>query len=311
MHTKVYLAAAAATLFATTAASAVTVWGVTANNSLISFDSAAPSVLLSAEPIVGTNRPVVGIDFRPSTGALYAMTDIGEVLTLETVINGAAIATLQFNVNASPALIADGGLQGPKFGFDFNPAADFGGASSLRIVSPTDQNLAVNVDTGAVTVATDVFYALGGDPNIVGEAYSNSYFGGNPNGLNAAGNPNGPGTTQYAIDSGLDLLTIQAFNAGTLSVVGSIPVNATADLGFDIYTPSPGTNLGFVTIQDADSGNSLLYSIDLTSGTVSNLGQIDGGLLVPSIAIAPAVIPEPATMGLFGLAGLGLLRRRR
>lgn len=297
--------------------------GVTDDNVAVKFNSDNPSSLLLAKPISGmaANEKVLGIDHRPTTGALYAVGSFGNVYTVDLSTPGVATATFRFDLNADVNLIADGGLSGSDFGVDFNPAADFGGASSLRIVSNTKQNLAVNVDTGAVTVATDVFYPSGGNVNIVGEAYSNSIFGGNPNGLNSAGNPNGSGTTQYAIDSGSDGLTIQAFNAGTLTPVGSLGVNSTAKLGFDIFTLGIGNNFGFATIDSDGSNTSDLYRVSLSTGAVTNLGMIDGGLLLPHLS-APLsgfdpdqVVPEPSSVtlalavGVTAVAAAGWRRR--
>lgn len=288
--------------------------GVTSDNVAVSFQSANPGQLIQSKPIVGmmANENVIGIDHRPTTGALYAVGSFGNVYTLNLNTVGAATAAWQFDLNTAPTLAADGGLSGSDFGVDFNPAADFAGASSLRIVSNTNQNLAVNVDTGAVTVATDVFYPAGGNVNIVGEAYSNSVFGGIPGGVAGP-----PGTVQYAIDAGTDGLTIQAFNAGTLTPVGSLGVNTTAKLGFDIFTLGVGNNYGFATIDEDGNNSSDLFSIDLSTGAASNLGTIDGGLLIPHLS-APLsgfdpnqVTPEPITAGL-ALAGcaLVLLARR-
>ena len=75
-------------------------------------------------------------------------------------------------------------LRGDRFGIDFNPVVD-----RLRIVSDENQNLRVNVDTGAladfdlVTPGTqpdqDLQYAAGDpnagqDPSVTGVAYRNS-----------------------------------------------------------------------------------------------------------------------------------------
>lgn len=297
-------------------ASAFTVVGVTDDNTVVTFDTGSPNTLDSGKALAGlaVNESVRGIDYRPVTGELYALGSFGNIYTL-TISGPVAVANFQFNVNTAPAFDASGnptvftGLNGASFGFDFNPSADFAGGSSLRIVSNQDQNLAVNVNTGTVTVATPVSYGGNPNPNIVGEAYSNSIIGGNPNGTNPAGQAAGNGTTQYAIDSGTDGLVLQAFNAGILTTVGALGTNTTAKVGFDILSPSINSNFAFATLDSAGTNTSRLYRIDLGSGAATDLGEIGGGLLIPNISLVP--IPEPGTLILLASGGAMMLMRRR
>lgn len=281
--------------------------GVTANNQYITFDSSAPNVLLTSKAITGlvSNESIRGIDYRPTNGLLYALGQFGNVYTIDPSLPGPAVATWLFDVNTDPDLIADGGLSGTNFGFDFNPSADASGANSLRIVSNNGQNLAVNASTGDVFVATDVAYGGGSpSPNIVGEAYTNSAVGGST-----------IGTTQYAIDSGTDGLVLQAFNAGTLTHVGSVGFNTTADVGFEIIALNNGNNLAFATFDWTTTNDSNLVQINLSTGAATDLGMIDGGLLVPNLTANPTLIqnqvPEPTTGLLSLVLTCGLLVRRR
>ncbi len=298
-------------LTAASAGQAVMLTGVTDSQTLITFDSTSPSALLSGKPISGlaSNETILGIDYRPTTGSLYALGSYGNIYTLDGSTVGAATATQKFNINLDPMLAAKGGLMGSSFGFDFNPVADASGANSLRIVSNTGQNLAVNVDTGAVNVATPVAYVNGQISNIVGEAYTNSVLGGST-----------VGTTQYAIDAGTDGLVLQAFNAGTLTSVGLLNIDTSANVGFEIVAIAGDTiqNLAFATLNATDSSISHLFLIDLATGIATDLGQIDGGLLVPHLTSNPALnnvssVPVPAAAWLFGTAlfGLGATARRR
>ena len=274
--------------------------GVTGDNTVINFDSSDPSDI-SGSAITGlaVNEIVRGIDFRPTTGELYALGSFGNLYTLDRFTG---VATFEALISVA--------LNGSAFGFDFNPAADFSGLSSLRIVSNADQNLAVNADTGAATVATPVAYPGGTpNPNIVGVAYTNSVPGGIP-----GGNAGPPGTQQYVIDSGSDGLVLQAFNAGTLTPVGPLGVNTTSHVGFDILASGlgPANNVAYATLSDVAESTSELYLIVLGTGTAINLGEIDGGVLVPHLAAVP--VPEPATLalvmvGVMGLVGVG--RRSR
>jgi hypothetical protein len=304
MNTRIRCAVASAAMIGllTPSLYAVPLVGVTNGNTLIGFDSTSPQVLTFGKAISGLaiNENIRGIDFRPTTAVLYALGSFGNLYTINFSAPGPATANLVFNLNSSPTLQAAGGLSGSDFGFDFNPQADAAGNPSLRIVSNTGQNLAVNVNALTVTVQTPVFYGLGGPTSAVGQAYSNSPFGGT-----TAVNP----TVQYAIDSGTDGLVLQAFGAGTLAPIGPLGVNTSADVGFDIYTPTLGTNIAFATLRPVDSNVSFLYEINLITGAATNLGQIDGGLNVPNLAAV--IVPEPATLGLFALGAVTLVRRRR
>jgi hypothetical protein len=272
-----------------------TIVGVTVDNTLIEFDSSDPSAISPGYAITGLaqNENIRGIDFRPTDGLLYALGSFGNLYTLD---RSTGAATFEAALTAV--------LNGSSFGFDFNPAADFAGLNSLRVVSNADQNLAVNADTGATTIATPVAYPGGiPNPNIVGVAYTNSVPGGIP-----GGNVGPPGTQQYVIDSGTDGLVLQAFNAGTLTAVGPLGVNTSAHVGFDILALGVGNNVGYATLSGVVSN---LYLVNLGTGTATDLGEIDGGVLVPHIAVVP--VPEPAAIGLFlvGMAAVSTFLRRR
>jgi hypothetical protein len=285
-----------ACLLGASGANAALLVGVTNDNTLIEFDSTNPGSLISGVAISGLaqNEVIRGIDFRPTDGQLYAVGSFSRIYTLDRTTGAASL----MSVISVP-------LNGSAFGVDFNPAADFSGASSLRIVSNATQNLAVNADTGIATVATPVFYPSGGNANIVGEAYTNSVPGGIAGGVAGP-----PGTVQYAIDSGTDGLVLQAFNAGTLTPVGSLGVNTSASVGFDILAQGVGNNMGFATLDALGTQTSNLYSINLATGAAIDLGQIDGGILVPNLAAVP--IPEPAAAALlaFGMFGYAFARRK-
>ncbi len=160
----------------------------------------------------------------------------------------------------------------------------------------------LNPITGAVQLsATDLAFGpadpnFGVDPNVVSSAYSNNFVG--------------AATTQlYGIDTALDILVTQANNAGTLGTVGSLGINATAVSGFDI---SGTTGIAYAAMLPSGSSQSSLYSINLATGAATNLGQIDGGIIITAISVAPA-IPEPAALALAGMAiaAVPLVRRRQ
>ena len=292
--------AAAAVSWAATARAAV-VYGLTDENDLISFDSANPTDLLSASAITGLGgQDLLGIDFRPANGVLYGVGNFGGVFRIDPA-TGVAVQASALNVP----------LSGSRFGLDFNPIPD-----RLRIVSDTGQNLRVNVDTGAVTVDTPLNYgpnqpgATGDAPIVVGAAYTNS-FPPSPR--------TDPATTLYGIDvrSSEDRLVIQSPpNAGVLTVVGPLGLDASSLQGFDIFIEE-GSNVGLAALQDITGGVSRLYRINLATGQATlvpgggGTGVIGGGDLIDGLTVVPIPEPSSAIALLGGAAALALSRRRR
>lgn len=235
------------------------VFGVTASNRLVSFNAGAPGTVLTTQTISGLagNETIIGLDFRPATQELYALSSGGRIYLLNT---STGVATL---VSAAPL---NPTLNGNIFGFNFNPAVD-----RIRLVTSTGQNLRINPITGAV-VATDTNLTFaagdpnaGGTPNLLGVAYNNSFLGASS-------------TTLYAIDATGSLVTIGSVNgnptspnSGQLFTVGSLGIPVSGQTGFDI---APGSNVAFVTVTPADGGASQLYSINLTTGAATLVGAV-------------------------------------
>ena len=282
----------AAVITATTAGAAPLV-GVSGPSTLIGFDSAAPSMVTSTLAVTGlSNEQIGGIDFRPSTGQLYALGSAGGLYTINTA-TGAATAV----GSGVPVSQRD-----RDFGIAFNPVPD-----AIRIVTATDLNLRVNPTAGTTTTDTPLAYAAGDvnagtNPTVAGVAYTNQLPG--------------PQTTTilYGIDVSTGSLVLQSPpNSGTLSTIGSLGsafarLGQGTTVGFDI---EGGTNLAFASFFNAGSANGL-YSINLTTGAATLLGGlVPGG--VSDIAVGSLVaVPEPGTLGLLavGLFGLAAARRR-
>ena len=263
-------AAMAATLG--TGAQAATVFGVDTDNILVTFDSRAPGAFTSQKLITGTSATFLAFDFRDSNGLLYGL---GDDLTLYTINTSTGFAS------------AVGGplaLTGSNFGFDFNTVVD-----AIRIVSNDDSNYVVNADTGMIsTVATPVAYGAGdvaeGQNAIV---TGNAYLHGT--------------TTQYAIDTNLDTLVMQANNAGTLTTVGSLGALAGPRTSFDIDFDNTAYMLD----------GSRFYTVDLDTGASTFIGNTERSLY--GIAIGTAAVPEPGTWALFilGFGAIGGALRRK
>ena len=250
------------------------VYGVTTNERLVSFASNAPGTVFSNVAITGlqSGETTLGIDFRPATSQLYALGSTSRLYTLDTTTG---VATM---VGTTPFTAT---LSGTAFGFDFNPVVD-----RIRVVSNTGQNLRLNPSTGAVAaVDTALAYPtadpnFGITPNVVGAAYTNSFSGTTT-------------TTLYDIDSGLDSLATQnPPNNGTLNTVGSLGVDSSDQVGFDI---EPSCGQAFASLTVPNSTTSQLYRINVNSGVATLIGTIGSGLpVIRDISVAVGgVIPQP------------------
>lgn len=130
------------------------VYGVTANNYLISFDSDAPSVVRMHLPIsgLGANQAIAGMDVRPATGQIYvlgynAMNGDAQLYTLDP-------STAALTMVAAPDTIAMGLTQ---ISFDFNPTVD-----RIRVEASTGQNYRFHLSN----LQTGLYYAQLGNSII-------------------------------------------------------------------------------------------------------------------------------------------------
>jgi hypothetical protein len=156
-----------------------TIFAVTSLNNLVSFKSTAPGVILSTTPLYGLQpgETIVGIDFRPANGQLYAVGSSNRIYTINPT-TGAATQTGAASA-FTPVLV------GGAFGVDFNPVVD-----RIRVVSDADQNLRLNQTNGLVVdfdsntggIQTDAALSyvqgdsnFGQDPNVVAVAYTNNF----------------------------------------------------------------------------------------------------------------------------------------
>lgn len=241
----------------------------TDGTAIASFDSTATATVVSIA-VTGLQpaETLVGIDLRPGDGLLYG---IGSTSRLYTINPVTGVATQVGNAGAFT-------LNGTFFGTDFNPVVD-----RLREVSDTEQNLRLNPINGTLS-GTDTNLNPAG--NIVGVAYTNNYAGATQ-------------TTLYGIDSVTGNLVLigsvngtpTSPNTGTITVVGSLGLGTSLDqhIGFDV---SGLGGLAYATI--TVGGQSNLYSINLSTGTATNLGTIGAGA-TPYLGLTAATIGAPPT----------------
>ncbi len=241
------------------------VFAVDAGNNLIRFGAQSPNVVTRRAAISGlqNGEAIVGIDFRPVDKKLYALGSTSRVYTLDTLT---ATATLVGITTFTPA------LNGNSFGFDFNPVPD-----RIRVHSDTEQDLRLNPLTGGLAAVDSLLAYNAGDtnfgvnPNIAGTAYTNSVAGATT-------------TVLYAIDSNRDILvTLPSPNNGKMTTVGTLGPNTTEFVGFDI---AGDTGVAYATLTLGGAGSSF-YTINLTSGAATLVGNIDNSAALRGLAVAP------------------------
>jgi DNA-binding beta-propeller fold protein YncE len=279
-----FIAAGGLALLAGTA-NAELMYGTSASNFLVSFDSLTPGNTLSGFSVTGLaqNEEVIGLDLRPSTGQLYALGSQGNMYILNRA-NGAATSLGQ---------ITGAVLNGSAFGFDFNPVAD-----RIRIQSDVDQNLRVNPFVVPNTAIVDgvIVYApgdanAGADQDVSFSAYSNNLAG-------------ALSTTLYAVDADNDTLSFFLNpNDGQLTTIGLLGVDIGPRGGFDI---SGNTGFAYLAALPAGDSTSSLYRVNLATGAITLIDEIAGGLEMRTLTIVPA----PSSVAILGLAAFGLRRRR-
>lgn len=253
-------------------------FAITSANRLVSFNRASPATA-SVVNVTGlrANETIFGIDLRPGgspAGQVIAVSSMGAIYTIDP---NSGTATLKSTLRADPTddmVDRFTMLTGTRVSIDTNNLAD-----RLRIVSNSGQNLRVNVDTGETF--TDTPLTVGGVTSIgVTEvAYTNNFS-------------STCRTTPFYLDTTSDRLLVSAnASGGVLTAVGGLRVDAAAMSGFDIVTAADGTNAAFAVLTVASVTS--LYSIDLTTGVATVVGQIGG--LNAGESVFGLAAPAPAT----------------
>jgi hypothetical protein len=242
-----------ATLLATTAwlacsaaASAATLVGLTADNRLVSIDTAKMTAVAGKK--IQSADKVLGIDVRPADGKLYGLTASGTLLVIDPA-SGAATGAVK---------LADKFDFGAKPIVDFNPQAD-----RLRIVFGTT-NLRIHPDTGQVFVDKPLAYhakeaQAGKPPQLAAGAYTNSF--------------KGPTETDlYHLDTAAGGFVLQSPpNDGLLTVKGPLGLTPPASAVLDIQNLG-GLNKN-VGLMIADG---VLYEINIETGKATRKGAVKG-----------------------------------
>jgi hypothetical protein len=220
--------------------------------------------LLSAVKITGlaTDETIHGLDFRPSTGGLYAL---GSSSRLYSIDRATGAATGLGSAAFTPA------LTGAAFGFDFNPVTD-----TIRVVSDTGQNLQLNPDTGAA-VAND---ALTANAHVVAVAHANNTAGAVSSALVGVANTSSAGPPAL-LDS---TVSIGMPDNGMVMDGGDLDIDITSDkAGLDIGSDRVVYG-SFVT---TPATTTRLYTLNPITGTTVLIGDIGApgeltGLAIPT-----------------------------
>ena len=241
---------------------------VLSGNNLSRINPAAPNTLLGTTAITGLNagENVLGIDFRPANGLLYALTSNARLLTVNTDTGaGTVVATLAADATDTSAPYT--ALAGTTFSVDFNPVPD-----RLRVISDLGQSLRINVATGATITDGTINRTV--PASVVGAAYASNFAGTTT-------------TTLYDVDALADVLAIQnPPNDGTLVNVGTLGLDVTGSSAIDIAGGDNGLALG--AFRAGVTGPYSLYNVNLTTGAatlrgVGTAAQI-GGATGPAIS---------------------------
>lgn len=255
---------------------------LTADDSLVSFNRAAPATVLSTRKItgLGSGESLVGMDFRPSNGKLYGLTKVAvyEIDPITAVAgNRVALAST---------------LSGSDFGVDFNPVVD-----RLRVINDLKQSLIVDVETrdaftaGNVTTQANVGTPSAPDASftVTAAAYTNSIT-------------KPVSTRLYDIDTQGDRLFVQNATAAdsSLSAPVGLGVDATAANGFDI---DGGNNAGYAALTVA--GKTGLYQINLAA-TSAPAATLIGDIGTGTLALKGLAL-KPTTTTAYALTGDGKL----
>ena len=257
-------------------------------NTLLRFDSSSPTAIQSAISISGvpSGERVVGMDFRPRTGQLYALTvdasgtgSTARLYTLDSLTGAASrVGTGSITVKADSRA---------AYGIDFNPTVD-----AIRVVNSADENLRLNPDTGvrADTPTNDTDL---NDPGqqVNGVAYDRNFDGR----LGAFG------TTLYTINTTTGMLqTVGGLNqapspnSGILINVGPLVATRDADsfVGFDIGPAGAAQQGEAFAVFDGDAGAAVatgLYRINLASGAATRIGLVGNGTTrLTGLTVVPA-----------------------
>lgn len=274
---------------------AAALYALTNANAILRFDDASPTSILATVAIQGllANERIVGMDFRPRTGQLFALgitvngqASTGRLLTVDP-LTGLTRQVGQPIANIVPANAANANA---AYGFNFNPAVD-----AIRVINTADANFALLPNTGGQAVQT----ALNTPGNAAAARMIDSvtydrFFDGR---LGANG------TSAFVINAQLGMLQFlggqngnPGAGSGQLTNIGPLntPIDPATTVGMTVRTSGQpgGTGLAVFDTTPGAGVTFRLHSINLTTGTATPIGLVGAGT-TPLVGVAA---PQPNTI---------------
>ena len=240
---------------------------------MMSFDPRKPNTLVNSTAIGGLGgETLVGMDFRPRDGMLWALSSTARLYTIDPA-TGAATFRAALVADPADASSPFAGLSGTVTAVDFNPAAD-----RLRVITSSGLNLRIAVEA---TTSNGVAIAAGqtttdgtinrasAPPSIAAAAYTNSFAG-------------TTSTSLFGLEQNTDVLALQnPPNDGTLNDIGALGLDVTGTAAFDIAGGANG--LALAALRSGASGPFLLYTVSLTTGATTLYNNTSGNAAASQI----------------------------
>ncbi len=255
------------------------IYAVDTTGNLINFWSDSPGTLLNAYGISGlqANEEIRGLDYYD--GVMYGLGSFNHLYAIN-----------QFGIASQVGGIISPPVSGLTFGVDNGPAG-------FQITSGLSggQSLLIDRTTAAATVEPSMQYAAG-DPN----------FGLGPR-VDALAYDASSGNW-YAGDTLQNTLALLDPTTGVLHTIGQLGIDAARYNGLDISAVSDIMYMGTPAASSDPQAN--LYSVDKATGQVTLIGQI-GAPGDNTLVQGLTVVPEPSSLALLVLGGVGFLFARR
>lgn len=268
-----------------------TIYGLTTDNKLVSFNAATPNVIISTPSVSGVKmgQTLVGMDVRPATGEIFALgydnsNDSATVYTLNPMSGVATPKAISIKLTG----------MGTTIGFDFNPTVD-----RIRIVSKTGKSYRLNPNNGALAATDSTLRYAAADinagkiPGVTAAAYTNSYIGATSTGL-------------YNYDETQKTIVFQnPPNDGVLNTQPSISGITTSAIisDIDIYT-NPTTFASTVYAAVRTGTMDSLFTLNLSTGVMTRVGAISTSITDIAVAIDRTLPPLQGRLA-YGLSFTG------